>query len=191
MSTSSSTSALLRANEAALKTFLSDPSGRMVGIQPPPGLPPEGFGQWYYALHDGGVSGDLATNGLSNDRLHAVALTITARKANTPRDRKGAALVSPDDLTDQAEKVADFLHMNYDVMNAANALITGTPEYAAVHGGDVTTNGFSEPLRFHGQTPPGGAPPQSPDDDGEAEGAPPEILVVVVTLGDARRVRYL
>ncbi|HYH65746.1 MAG TPA: hypothetical protein VD866_13700 [Urbifossiella sp.] len=182
-----SMAALLRANEAALRTFLTDPTGKLAGIQPAPGRPPAKFGQWFYALHNGGISGDPATNTLANDKLFAIQIALTARKANVPGDRRGAALVSEQDVFDRAEAVADFLHMNYEAMNAANALITGTAEYAAMHGGDVTTNGFVEPLVFRDIQPVGEAP------DGWFGGSneTPDVFLTTITLGEARRVRPL
>lgn len=169
--------ALLKANEAALQAFLSDPDGKVAGVQPTPGAPPAKFGQWYYAVHFGSITGD-DPNALSNDKLYGVQVTISARTAYAPTDRKGRVLVTEGDVIDRAEAVADLLGMSYDVMNAANLLIDGF---------GVTTNGFCEPLKFQDITPPVAAPPEW---FGGTDGSP-DVLVSTVTFVGARRVRPL
>lgn len=172
-------SALLRACESGLRTFLSDPDGKVAGIQPAPGAPPPVFGQWYYAIHAGAVTGDQATNSLSNDKLYAVQVTITAKTAYVPADRKGRVIVSQGDVVDRAEDVADYLHMNYAVLDAANALIPGA---------GVSVNGFDEhPLLLESITPPSDVAADWTGGDTN----PGDVLVSTVTLGGARRVRPL
>lgn len=179
--------ALLRASEAGLRTLVTDPAGKVVGVRPAPGAPPNNAGQWYYAVHAGAITGDQATNGQSNDKLFAVQVTITARMAYAPKDRKGDRLVLENELIDRAEAAADALHMSYDVLAAANALIPGTAEYCAANGGTPAVNGFVEPLRLESITPPA----EAAGDWTGGESNPGDVLVCTVTLGGARRVRPL
>lgn len=174
-----STRALLKAVETRLRSAacLSDPDGKVVGVQPD-GRPPAKAGQWYYAVHGAGVSQD-DQNSLSHDRRHAVTVTITRRVAEIPRDRRGERLTVADELLDLAEQVGDWLHMDYRSMNAANALIPGI---------DTTTNGFVEPLKLQSITPVqevGSEWVRGEDADGS------DVFTVAVYLGGALRVRHL
>ncbi len=169
-------SALLKAAEADLRTMLGDTTDKkLVGVQEA-GNPPAKFGQWYYAVHFGAVAGD-DSNALSLDMLLGLQVTITARRAYAPGDRRGQVLVTAGDVLDRAEDVAVRLHMSYGVMNAANALITGF---------GVTVNGFVEPLKFSGISP-----PAAPPDDWLGGSDPAGLLVSTVSFSGARRVRPL
>ncbi|HYH63261.1 MAG TPA: hypothetical protein VD866_01040 [Urbifossiella sp.] len=169
-------SALLLATEADLRAMLNDTTDKkLVGVQEA-GNPPAKFGQWYYAVHFGAVTGD-DPNALSLDMLHGVQVTITARKAYAPGDRRGQVLVTAGDVLDRAADVAVRLHMSYAVMNDANARITGF---------GVSVNGFVEPLKFGDISP-----PAEPPGDWMGGAEPSGLLVSTVTFRDARRVRPL
>ncbi|VTT96561.1 unnamed protein product [Gemmataceae bacterium] len=185
--------ALLRAVEARLRSaaVLNDqpaqPVGRVCAARDD-GRPPQNMGQWFYSVHharaEAGTDGDVVD---VVDLYHAVTVTITARKAYAPDDRKGQVLVTAGDVIDRAEALAapGVVHGNYvDVMNAANALIPGTAEYDAIHGGGVTTNGFVEPLWLLGYGPCEEKPASWV---GSRDAA--EVLAIAVRFGKARRLQ--
>jgi hypothetical protein len=138
--------ALLKGVESILRTALSDSTGTFVGVQPD-GRPPNGSGQWYYAIHWAGATGDDA-NPQSIDCLHAVTVTISARMGYAPKDRRGERITLDQELLDRAAAVAEssLIHGSWAVVTAANQLIPGTSQYVAIHGGIATTNGFCETL---------------------------------------------
>lgn len=99
------------------------------------GRPDPACGQVFLAVHPG-TSDNAARNYL--DERVSFFVTITYRTGYTPQDRIGeAVLIDPQaGLLRFASRVKAALHMQYDVLAAANALIDGF---------DDTTNGFVEP----------------------------------------------
>ncbi len=176
--------ALLRAVEARLRSVLSDPDGQRVGVQDS-GSPPPFAGQVYYAVWWAGCQAG-EDNPLSLDKVHGVNVSLTWRMGYAPRDRKGARILASGELLEKAEAVADALHCDYTTMNAANALIPGTADYASENGGSVTTSGFVEPLRLSDIGQPR---EEGPDWIGAADGA--DLLVIDVRMVGARRVTSL
>lgn len=183
-----SASALLRAVEARLRAVLGDTDGKLVRIMPGDGKPPAGCGQVFYSVvWPGSASEDV--NPLSHDVVHPVTVTITARAAVHPLDRRGTKAVDAGGVIALADRVADrgVIH-GYDLLMAeANALIPGTAEYAAANGGGVTTNGFCEELVLLDYGP-------VVERGGEWVGAEPGgegVLSCDVRFGKARRVQVL
>lgn len=169
----------------------------MCGVQPN-GRPPADMGQLYLAVHPQGVQG-LDPDATSNDRGYALAVTITKKLREVPKDRRGLALCDDDGMWDFAERVADIIHQD-DATDAngnswlteVNKLIPGTEEYVAVHGGSATVNGFCEALRFQTIQVPESAPAifvGEDDGSGGDNGDPDDLLKLVVLFGGARRVR--
>lgn len=136
--------AMLQGLRDALRTSLSlDATGCQVTAD---GKPDPMCGEWFVAVHPGGTS-NTQRNYL--DETADCYVTITRRTGFTPQDRIGEEAVF--DLLDYASRVKALIHMEYPVMDRADALIVGTAEYAAANGGAVTTNGFIEPLGFRSQ----------------------------------------
>lgn len=153
-----SASALLRAFETHLRTVLSDADGKYSRVMPDD-RPPPGFGQRFYSVHPAGVRDrQEATTADQTDAEYAVSVTIAARIGVAPTDRQGAKITGSGDLIDLAEALAvpGVISGNYELMGAVNALIPGTAEHVAANGGDgeMTTNGFVEPLLFLGYSNP-------------------------------------
>lgn len=167
--------ALLQAVEARLRDVLSDPEGKVCGVQDGP-HPPPFAGQVYHAIHWAGCKGD-DPNSLSTDKLHDVTVTLTWRMGYSPKDRRGARILASGELLEKAEFVADSLHMDYVSMNAANQLISGF---------GTTTSGFVEPLKLGSIGTP---QPVGPEWVGASDGA--DLLVVPVMMVGARRVTTL
>lgn len=175
-----SMSALLTAVESRIRTALSDSDGNIAGVKVD-GRPPAFSGQWYYAIHslDGSGSGESP---LSDDRYYSVGVTITAKIAYAPGDRRGSVAKASGELFDRADAIAVLLHGDYTSMNAANVII-----------GD-TVNGFIEPLNYIGGAE-GPIQEQGPEwlhakaDSGKGDriGA----LVLALRFGRARRIRVL
>jgi hypothetical protein len=169
--------ALLRGTETRLRSaaVLNDPDGRICGIQPT-GKPPPGFGQLYYAIHWAGASADRDAREVEYvDVTHALTVTITARVGVMPDDRRGQKISDPNELLDLAEAIAEpgVIHGSYEVINAANALITGF---------GTTVNGFEEPLILFDYGP---LKEEGPAWVGARDGK--DIFVVPVRFGRARR----
>lgn len=82
------------------------------------------------------------TAGGVNDLIYAVNVGVVKRAGATPRDRRRNLFFGNlSSLNAEIDKVFTAIDFNYNVMNAANALIlteTGS------------TNGFIRPLTFHG-----------------------------------------
>lgn len=167
--------ALLKGVESVLRTALADPDGRACGVQPD-GRPPPGAGQWYYAVHYAGRRG-VGTIADHLDTAAQVTVTITAKMAYAPRDRRGDRLTLDAELLDRAEAVARAVHGNYLVLVKANVLTPGV---------GTSTNGFVEPLLFQGDTP---VLEKGPDwVYGQESSHPPTVLAVEVRFGGARRI---
>lgn len=120
--------------------------GRVCGVQPD-GSPPAGAGQWYYAVWFAGAR-TADPNSLSADWAYSATVSITKRMGEAPRDRRAARMMLEHELLDQAVYVAAVLHQNDIARIAMNALIVGTAEYADLHGGTETVNGFTTPLKL-------------------------------------------
>ena len=173
-----SAAALLKAVEAKLRALLADPTGKVVGVQPD-GRPPPAAGQWYYAVHYAGRRGDGRADDL--DTRTGVTVTITAKMALAPRDRRGERMTLDGELLARAEAViaGGVVHAAYDVLGDANARI-------AAAGG--TTNGFVEPLVFLSDGP---VLEKGPDWVGAEGDHPPTVLAIEVRFGQARRVERI
>lgn len=114
------------------------------------GKPPAIAGDVFIGVHRGNV---IQEKDLSDYRLYAVKVTVSMRMKSVPFDRIGPALLEDDtngidDIVDAI--IAMMVNQQYDVMNAANALIKGTPEWCNIHTGVPSHNGFLEPLRLLG-----------------------------------------
>ena len=100
------------------------------------GQPPPGCGEWFYAVYAGewrGQSGDADL-----EEIVGVNVTVTRRSAFAPNDRQGSDVwaKAASGLEVQLRKVILAIHHQYDVMNAANTIIT------------ASFTGFVEPLLF-------------------------------------------
>jgi hypothetical protein len=168
--------ALLSATESALRTFLNDPEGKVAEIQSD-GRPPPGFGQWFYAVHwTGERNASDYTVVHYTDVEDAISVTITRRAGEIPTDRRKRLTITGE-LVDRARAIAapGVIHGNYDLMNAANALIDGF---------GVTTNGFVEPLWYLGMGPIMEKPPNwVRAKDGK------DVVAIEVRFGRARRLQ--
>jgi len=98
----------------------------------PDGQPPPMAGQRYFAISEGDWS-NSATESL--DETYGVEVTITLRAGVVPVDRINVALKQQ--LRIVAAQVRAKIHMNYNLMAAANAKLNASVE-----------NVFVEPLRF-------------------------------------------
>jgi len=182
-----SVNALLKAVEARVRDLLADPAGKLAGVQLD-GRPPPNCGQWYYAVHWAGGRGSGSVG--DHDVTHAVTVTITARMAYAPQDRRGARLTLDGELIARAEALAGpgVVHGSYAVLNAANALIAGATTGPAPDFDEPTVNGYVEPLCLLNWGPVAerdGAWVDSEEDD------PPTVLSVEVRFGLARRVQRI
>lgn len=188
-----STAALLKGVETRLRSsaVLNDPNGKICGIQPD-GRPPVNSGQWFYAIHPLGVT-SADPNSLSHDRAHAIGVTLTARMAYAPQDRRGNRLTLASELLERAEAIADALHQDDLHRIEANKLIPGSEEYVAINSGIATVNGFVEPLRLMMIGPPIEMGPEWAGETGgdEDTGDDKNLLTIQVSFGDAKRVRPL
>src|SRR5262245_31512241 len=79
--------------------------GRVVGIQPAPGMPPRNFGQFYVSVRWGGGRGTDA-NPTRHDVFNGVILTLTARLNYAPRDRQGKRFTTVGDVLALADQIA-------------------------------------------------------------------------------------
>lgn len=174
-----SMSALLTAVESRIRTALSDSAGDVAGVKVD-GHPPAFAGQWYYAIHSLEGSGSQESP-LSDDRYYGIGVTITAKIAYAPNDRRGSIAKASGELFDRADAIAVLLHGDYTSMNAANVII------------GAEANGFIEPLNYLGGAE-GPIQEQGPEwvhakmgVKGERVGA----LVLALRFGRARRIRVL
>lgn len=181
-----SISALLRGGESRLRTVLSADE-KTVGVRLAPGRPPPKMGQLYYAVSWGGGRGD-DHNPQSSDILHGLTVTLTARLGFAPNDRRGKVVSDPAGLYDLADAIAgkDVIHGNWATITAANALIPGTAEYVAIHGGSASVNGFTETLVLLGFGP---EREESPEWVGATSES--DVYAIDVRFGEARRVQVL
>lgn len=190
-----SIAALLKGVETRLRSaeVLDDQPGeevgKLCGVTVAPGRPHPNFGQLFYSVHWSGGRGN-DRNPQRHDVLAAVTVTITAKMANVPRDRRGLRATTPAELMDLVDQVAgpDVIHGNYDVLAHANRLIEGTAEWVALHqpGGTATVNGYVEPLVLLDFGPEREA---TPDWVASRSGDADNVYVIPVRFGDARRIR--
>ncbi len=187
-----SQAALLKGVETRLRSAacLNDSTGKFVGVQRD-GRPPNNAGQWYYSIHSLGMT-NADPNSLSNDRAHAIGVTITARMAYAAPDRRGNQMTLANELLERAEAVADWLNQDDLHRIAANEILGMTAQEAA-DGRSATVNGFIEPLRLTMIGPPIEMSPDWAGESGgdEDTGDEKNLLTVQVSLGDAKRVRPL
>jgi IPT/TIG domain len=134
--------------KAVRDNFRADPNGY------PPGLglsvvqcecmedghPPERCGEYFYSIHPGSRRNASNTN---QDLIYEIMVTISQR-VNVAFDRIGTDMLL--DLQEGIEilgqNIAQYVHLNYNLMNMANATILSLAA--------GTVYGFSEPLRFMG-----------------------------------------
>ncbi len=191
-----SIAALLRGVEHRLRSAAvlndqpAEPDGKVCGITLAPGRPAPGFGQVWYSVHWGGGRSD-DRNPLSHNVAHAVTVTITARLANLPKDRRGRQAAAAGALLDLVDRIAgpSVIHGSQAVLDAANALIPGTAEYLTANGGDpedATVNGFLEQLVLLNFGP---EAEQAKDWIGGATAS--DVFSIPVRFGEARRVQLL
>lgn len=126
--------ALLLAVKSRLQTALSlddTVCDIAFGAQPPPIM-----GEEFISIWPGDWRGNDIDNGL--DEYYSVNVTVTRRLPYAPMDRWGTEVLVKlsAGLDARVEAIRYRVHMNYSILNAANATI------------GVTENGFVEPLRF-------------------------------------------
>lgn len=184
-----SAKALLTAVQSKLRTLLSDPTGKIVGVQAT-GRPPANCGQWYYAVWWNRAD-QRDRNPLSHEVAHGFTVTITARMAYAPRDRVGVLLQASDELLARAEAIAapGVLHCAYDVVDAANLLIEGTAAWSAAQVPPVaaTVNGFLTPAVLLDYGP---VVERTGEWVAAASEKPPTILTCDVRFGEMTRHQY-
>ncbi len=142
--------ALLLATRDQLRTGLGLPTTKPLLCEVMfDGEPPPGCGKTFYSVHRGPRDNSCRH---SLDETYAANVTITMR-VNEPYDRIGTDLMekAATGMDLQADKVRSLIHMNYTLMNAANAYILS--DYVAAGGAGVIY-GFSEPLYFQGDGEP-------------------------------------
>lgn len=188
-----SIAALLKGVEARLRSddvFDDQPDqefGKYIGIQPNPGKPPRGFGQWYAAIRWGGGQGRdrIPTR---HDVYHGVIVTVTARLNYAPRDRQGAQLAKANDIYDLVDRIAapNIIHGNWDTINLANTFIVGTAAWAALQDPvpAATVNGFTETLVLG---PLG--PERTAEADWVSDVPAKDVYVIDIRFADARRIQ--
>lgn len=137
-------------------------------------------GEWYYAVHPGSLS-----NQAVNYRKDIVGLyvTVTMRTDSIPQDRLGQeAVLDRNGIIRRAKALAAFVNMNYDIMNAANELLTAAADEAGA-------SPFYLPLQFVEAAYLG---PKGPDWF-FAEGSEATVtgLAVQLSFGRAERIQYL
>lgn len=167
--------ALLSAAETRLRSVFNDPEGRFVGAQPG-GQPPPAMGQYYVGLDSAGYRNNDA-RGLSLDEVYDLLVVVTFKYAVAPADRRGLKMQAASEIRDTALRVRAALHMDYGVLNAANALI------------GAAASGFVEPLRFRSAS----AASAKGADWVWAEDAaqPPTVFAAELRFGGARRVQTI
>lgn len=113
------------------------------------GRPPPACGQFFVAVHGGG-SQNQARNCL--DEIFSLTVTVTVRLPKAPFDRMGSDLVNlaATGLHARCDDVRRALHMNYGVIDLANATIL------AAAATDVY--GFTQALEYQGGDAPGVVP---------------------------------
>jgi len=143
----------------------------------PDGRPTPMAGQVFFAVHPGGSNN---SSDLSVDELFDFSVTLTMRTGVPPYDRIGTnVMLDRNGVLAMARRMAILVGMNYDLMNAANAIITGVASDA---------NGFIRPPVFRSMQYLGakGGDWFFADPDEDVSG-----LAVQVEFRDARRVQYL
>ncbi len=116
----------------------------------PNGMPAPDCGDIFVAVHQG-----ASRQTMDNAKMDYFAffITITMRVSDVPVDRIGdtrlaAELAHERGLNRRAEELANFLHMDWGVLQDANQhLVDFNPNAVIVHG-------FCEPARFRGMSEP-------------------------------------
>mgnify|MGYP001563744086 CR=1 FL=1 len=169
-----SIAALLIATKTHLVTTLGlDPAKHIDALDT--GQPSPFVGQLYYVVHPTSWESTNPDPADTLDETYGLSVTITQRSAVAPRDKHASEifLKAITGLGRQAREVMVAVHLNYDLMNAANALMTGEEK-------------LCEPLRFRGAD----ASPRTVDGDwffAEADKA--SGMVLEVRFGGARRIQ--
>lgn len=138
--------ALFKAVETDLRTFLADPTTnpKYVSVGPD-GRPWPNAGEWFYSIHDGGEQGE-------SDMAHRLGyyqtmlVTITKKLQAVPNDRAGRELLLAEGtgILDRANALKDRLHGSWAVIGEANTL-TGIVAGVGY--------GWTEPLLFANRSP--------------------------------------
>lgn len=139
----------LRAADA-LNDQPAETYGRIAGVKPD-GRPPNGCGQWYYAIHFAGLRSD-DPGAQSSDSLLDASVTITRRMSYAPKDRKGSVTISADELLDQADYIKDLFHMDQQTRILANKEM-GMNDSEAAAGRSAAVNGFVECQKYASVSP--------------------------------------
>lgn len=110
----------------------------------PDEMAPATVGEVYVVVMCGGYQPGPRhrSSGGINDTVYGIDITVIKRIAQVPRDRHGSAYINNlSALSPEIGKVYNALDWNYDLITAANVLITANT-------GSV--EGFMEPLKFSG-----------------------------------------
>jgi hypothetical protein len=168
--------ALLAATRDTLRAALElDETGCEVC---PDGRPHPAAGEWFVAVHPGGLTNQST---LALDERADLLVTVTRRVSDAPHDRIGEnAVLDADGVLAKAEAARASVHMNYALMDAANA---------AIDGFGTTANGYVEPLAFQSLRYLGEKGPEWFFAEGGEEAACG--LAVELAFGRARRVQYI
>jgi len=117
------------------------------------------------------------TSGGVNDLLYAIDVGVVKRVTSVPRDRlRNVFFRNISALTAEVDKIYEAIDFNYDLLNAANSLITDETG---------STNGFMEPLKFTGMDR---RPRLVPGDLFASPGSEAAGLMRVINFGGARRI---
>lgn len=146
--------ALMTGMRDQLRLRLGDARSEVVDITDD-GRPKPSSGQAFYGISGGAVSQQAAE---SFDARYSLSVTITLKTGYAPPDRIGSEslLLQPaaspaagnaasrdrGGVWARADEVGEWGHMNYAVMNAANAVLQAAG----------ASFGFCEPLRYDGAT---------------------------------------
>jgi hypothetical protein len=169
---------------AALLLATRDQLRSRIGLRPAEcdvtegGRPIASAGERFVAVSEGGWS---SNSDESLDESFGVAVTVTVKCGRIPDDRLGPGLIAEmaagKGLLRLAEWVRACVHSNYDILNAANALIgTGA-------------NGFVEPLRLAGPGRLRAVGPAWFSAAADADSDAPDGLVLELRFHRARRVQ--
>lgn len=146
------------------------------------GQPPPMAGQVFVAVHPGAVRSD---HDLSLRETVALDLTLSMKTGGLPVDRYGeqSVVLATTGIYARAEAIRALLHMNYTVLNDANA----GQSYSI----GASDNGFVEPLKFLSMTPPQERGPEWFWGESEFSGDAPAGLSITLSFGNAVRVQVI
>ncbi len=165
--------ALLLATRDHLRTKLGlKPEACEITFQ---GMPLPMSGETFFGVWEGDWNCQSTE---SLEETYGVSVTISVRLPAVPQDRQGPEILAKAGwgLMELAEQVRAAIHSNYELMDAANALIKSS-----------TTNGFVEPLRFKN----GGRNERKAGDWYAARGEKQAGMARTLTFGDAKRIQVI